>query len=73
MEGNQIYRDGLGRVMPTVFVAGPAKSGSTFLWDCIHQTFHPQRVCGAVEGPGRRRSYKDLTRGRGLYWYKCKY
>lgn len=46
------FVDGLSRVMPTVFVAGPAKSGSTFLWECIHQSFHPQRVCGSrgVEG-----------------------
>lgn len=40
------YRDGLSRIMPSVFVAGPAKSGSTFLWECVHQTFHPERVCG---------------------------
>lgn len=39
------YRDGLGRIMPTVFVAGPAKSGSTFIWDCVHASFHPERVC----------------------------
>ena len=42
---NTPYVDGLSRVMPTVFVAGPAKSGSTFLWDCLHQSFHPQRLC----------------------------
>jgi hypothetical protein len=36
----------LQRVMPTIYVAGPAKSGSTFLWECIQQSFHPDRVCG---------------------------
>lgn len=46
------FRDDLGRVMPSVFVAGPAKSGSTFLWECIHQTFHPQRVCGSAASSG---------------------
>jgi hypothetical protein len=40
------YQEDLARVMPSVFVAGPAKSGSTFLWECIHQTFHPERICG---------------------------
>ena len=45
------YKQPLGRVMPTIFVAGPAKSGSTFLWECIQQTFHPDRVCS-----GRRTS-----------------
>ena len=47
-----LWRDGLSRVMPTVFVAGPAKSGSTFLWECIHSAFHPQRVCGSTEAAG---------------------
>ena len=28
------YLEPLGRKMPTIFVAGPAKSGSTFLWEC---------------------------------------
>ena len=46
------YRDGLARVMPSVFVAGPAKSGSTFLWECVHQTFHPARVCGEASVDG---------------------
>jgi hypothetical protein len=46
------FRDDLGRMMPTVFVAGPAKSGSTFLWECVHQTFHPQRVCGSRDSSG---------------------
>ena len=46
------YKDGLGRVMPTVFVAGPAKSGSTFLWECLHQSFHPQHVCGRDDAAG---------------------
>lgn len=46
------YLDPLGRVMPTIFVAGPAKSGSTFLWECIHQTFHPQRICGSTDAAG---------------------
>ncbi len=43
------YRDGLSRVMPTIFVAGPAKSGSTFLWECIQQSFHPSRVCAGSD------------------------
>ena len=45
------YKEHLGRVMPTIFVAGPAKSGSTFLWECIQQTFHPDKICN-----GRRAS-----------------
>ena len=48
----EVYRDGLSRVMPTVFVAGPAKSGSTFLWECIHNAFHPQRVCSSTKTAG---------------------
>ena len=46
------YREHLDRVMPTVFVAGPAKSGSTFLWDCIQQSFHPERVCASRHSAG---------------------
>ena len=46
------YVDGLARVMPQIFVAGPAKSGSTFLWDCLHQSFHPQRVCSSADALG---------------------
>ena len=45
MAGSATYKQPLGRVMPTIFVAGPAKSGSTFLWDCVQQTFHPEQVC----------------------------
>ena len=45
MAASATYKQPLGRVMPTVFVAGPAKSGSTFLWDCVQQTFHPEQVC----------------------------
>ena len=41
----QTYREDNGRIMPGIFVAGPAKSGSTFLWECIHHTFHPEHVC----------------------------
>ena len=40
------YSETLERVMPSIFVAGPAKSGSTFLWECLQTTFHPDRVCG---------------------------
>ena len=47
-----VYVDGLSRAMPTLFVAGPAKSGSTFLWECVHQTFHPQHVCGGADATG---------------------
>ena len=46
------YVDNLQRVMPTIFVAGPAKSGSTFLWQCVHHAFHPQRVCDATHYGG---------------------
>ena len=33
-------------VMPTVFIAGPPKSASTFLWACVHSIFRPESVCG---------------------------
>ena len=49
---NSPYVDGLDRAMPTVFVAGPAKSGSTFLWDCLHLSFHPQHICGSADASG---------------------
>ena len=39
------YVDPLSRVMPTIFVAGPAKSGSTFLWDCL-QALHVVHLHG---------------------------
>ncbi|KAL3931519.1 MAG: hypothetical protein SGPRY_001088, partial [Prymnesium sp.] len=42
-----LYKQTLSRAMPSIFIAGPAKSGSTFLWDCIQQTFHPDELCGA--------------------------
>ena len=42
------YVDPLSRVMPTIFVAGPAKSGSTFLWDCLQASFHPETQCGGA-------------------------
>lgn len=56
------FRQPLGRVMPTVFVAGPAKSGSTFLWDCVQQTFHPEQVCNGhtemwADGPCASRAF----------------
>ena len=54
MAASATYKQPLGRVMPTIFVAGPAKSGSTFLWDCVQQTFHPEQVCG-----GRVSSWAD--------------
>ena len=46
------YVDNLHRVMPTVFVAGPAKSGSTFLWDCLHGSFHPEQICKSNDEAG---------------------
>ena len=44
------YVDPLSRVMPTIFVAGPAKSGSTFLWDCLQASFHPETHGQQVHG-----------------------
>ena len=35
-------------VLPTVFVPGPAKSGTSFLFDCLVQTFSPVNLCGVV-------------------------
>jgi hypothetical protein len=32
-------------MLPTAFVLGPPKAASTFLWDCIARSFHPQAVC----------------------------
>ena len=33
--------------IPTVFVPGPAKSGTTYLFDCLMATFSPTQVCGS--------------------------
>ena len=33
--------------VPTVFVPGPAKSGTTYLFDCLAATFSPTQVCGS--------------------------
>ena len=62
MAASATYKQPLGRVMPTIFVAGPAKSGSTFLWDCVQQTFHPEQVCGGrvpswADGPCSSRAF----------------
>ena len=62
MAASATYKQPLGRVMPTIFVAGPAKSGSTFLWDCVQQTFHPEQVCGGTvsswaDGPCGSRAF----------------
>ena len=32
-------------VIPTVYVAGPPKSGSSYLWSCLLGAFSPQTVC----------------------------
>lgn len=52
VDGVPTYKQPLQRVMPAVFVAGPAKSGSTFLWECIQQSFHPEQVCGGRRAGG---------------------
>ena len=36
------------QVMPTVFVAGPVKGGTTSIYDCLLSNFHPKRICGAT-------------------------
>ena len=36
------------QVMPTVFVAGPVKGGTTSIFDCLLSNFHPKRICGAT-------------------------
>ncbi|KAL1529577.1 hypothetical protein AB1Y20_000521 [Prymnesium parvum] len=54
------YKLSLGRVMPTIFIAGPAKSGSTSLWECVHKTFHPDHACQRTHAAG----WSDAACGR---------
>ncbi len=38
--------DGIPRAaVPSIFL-GPAKSGTTFLFDCLSAAFHPSKLCG---------------------------
>ena len=34
-----------GRVLPSIFVPGVAKAGTSFLWGCIAEAFRPARIC----------------------------
>lgn len=36
------------QVMPTVYVAGPVKGGTTSIYDCLLSNFHPKKICGAT-------------------------
>ena len=35
------------RVIPTLFVPGVPKAGTSFLWGCLVEAFRPARVCEA--------------------------
>ena len=36
------------QVMPTVYIAGPVKGGTTSIFNCLVSSFSPARVCGAT-------------------------
>ena len=60
------WRDLPTHVLPTIFVAGPMKSGTTFLWDCIVSRFGPGAACGGFSpATSRRRRLNDP-----LHWSK---
>ena len=40
--------------VPTVFVPGPAKSGTTFLFSCLADTFSPAQTCPTQSASPRR-------------------
>ena len=45
--------DVTSRVLPSIFIPGMPKAGTSFLWGCVTEAFRPARVCGSDDWANR--------------------